>query len=256
MYQSTALKPPHLSSISGHNRMLCKSLITLITLIFGISACTSTPAKEEENWKRNKIDMEESIKIYPNLKVALVANRTQATDMWTKAQAISDEKARLKAMKAANGTMRQVVGPLRRIEMRLESVERDINRLSQKRLTGAAVMRREQALTTLNRDLERARQELHNISFQDPMQAKMFLDKQYNQSTGLRNRSKSIHKRFTNIKRSRVRAKAVQRDIRRMQNKKTSAQPRRTTVKPTTRSTTRRPSKPVRRPTRSKSKRR
>ena len=176
-----------------------------VILTFSISACKSTPAKEEENWQRNIIEMNESIKIYPNLKGALVANRTQATEMWKKAKAMSNDKTRLAAMKNANSVMRQVVGPLRRIETQLETVERDLNRLSQRRMTGSAVIQREQVLGSLRRDLDATRQALYSVSFQDPMQAKIYLDKQYARSNGLRNRSRSIRKRLTKRKRNQVR---------------------------------------------------
>lgn len=250
MHQSQALHSPYVPSHHESNRTFLSLLTMLLTLAFSVSACKSTPAKEEQNWKRNLVEMDESIKIYPNLKGALVANRTQATEMWKKATSIGDEKARLKAMQNANGVMRQVVGPLRRIETQLETVERDMNRLSQKRLTGAAVLKREQALSTLRRDLDRSRQELHSVSFQDPMQAKIFLDKQYTRSNGLRNRSKSIHKRFTNIKRSQVRSRVKSNAARKQQTRPsarpkprptTTRTPTRTSTKPTT-------SRPARRP--------
>ena len=248
MHQSQALHSPHISSHHKSNRTILSLLTMLLTLALGVSACKSNPAKEEQNWKRNLVEMDESIKIYPNLKGALVANRTQATEMWKKATSIGDEKARLKAMQNANGVMRQVVGPLRRIETQLETVERDINSLSQNRLSGTAVLKREQTLSTLRRDLDRSREALRSVSFQDPMQAKIFLDKEYTRSNGLRNRSKSVRKRFTNIKRSQVRNRIKRNAARKQQSTRPSASPK---PRPTKTQTPTRTSKPTTgRPTR------
>ena len=261
MYQVSAISLPQLMSHPVLRCQLARVLALLITLTFTLSACKSTPAKEEENWKRNRIEMDESIKIYPNLKGALITNRTQAHEMWKRAKTIANEKARLKAMKDANGVMRQVVGPLRRIELQLETVEREVNRLSRKRLTGAAVMQREQALSTLTRDLERARQSLHSVSFQDPVQAKLYLDKQYKRSSGLRSRSRSVHKRFTKIKRNKlrnrnaVRKRSAQPSSIRSKRRTTTTRPgARPSAKPRPSSTKRRPTRRPTRRTRSRSK--
>jgi hypothetical protein len=222
----------------------------LLTLALGVSACKSNPAKEEQNWKRNIVEMDESIKIYPNLKGALVANRTQATELWKKATSIGDKKARLKAMQNANGVMRQVVGPLRRVETQLETVERDLNNLSRKRLSGVASLKREQVLSTLRQDLDRSREALRSVSFQDPMQAKIFLDKQYTRSNGLRNRSKSVHKSFTKIKRNQVRSRIKSNTARKQQSTRPSARPkpRPTTTRTPTRTSKPTTSRPTRRP--------
>ena len=265
MYHVSAASLYQVKSYPALRHHLIRLLALLITLTFTLSACKSTPAKEEESWKRNRIEMDESINMYPNLKGALVANRTRANEMWKRAKTIADEKTRLKAMKDANGVMRQVVGPLRRIELQLDTVEREVNRLSRKRLTGSAVMQREQALSTLTRDLERARQSLHSVSFQDPMQAKLYLDQQYKRSSGLRNRSQAVRKRFTKIKRNKMRnrnavgKKRAQPSSGRPKTRSTTTRPvarpsARPSAKPRPSSTTRRPTRSPTRRTRSKSK--
>jgi hypothetical protein len=171
-------------------------------LLFLVTACSSSPEKEIKNWKKNVVDLEESMRIYPNLKGALTANLNQASQLWKKAQGITDPKMQIKAMQDANAMARQMVSPLRQIESKLDTVQRRVTEISRMRLKGNLIMKRERALEGLDRSVQAVRKALTQTPMQDPLQAGPFLKQNVTQATNVWRRSDSVLKQFRKLKRS------------------------------------------------------
>ena len=176
--------------------------LRILLLLFMVSACSSSPEKEIKNWKNNIIDLQDSIRMYPNLKGALTANLNQSSLLWKKAQSIGDPNLQLEAMKKANASARKLVKVLRQIESKLDTVQRRVNTLSRLPLKGNLIMKRERALQGLDRSLQQVRNTLTKTPMNDPLQAHSFLIKQAGLTTNVWRRSDSVLKQFKKLKRS------------------------------------------------------
>ena len=128
--------------------------LRILLLLFMVSACSSSPEKEIKNWKNNIIDLQDSIRMYPNLTGALTANLNQSSLLWKKAKSIGDPNLQLEAMKKANASARKLVKVLRQIESKLDTVQRRVNTLSRLPLKGNLIMKRERALQGLDPRLD------------------------------------------------------------------------------------------------------
>ena len=225
---------------------LCLRFFLLVFLFIG---CSSSPEKEITNWKKNVVDLEDSIRMYPNLKGALTVNLNQASQLWKKAQTVADPKMKLEAMKEANAVARHMVSPLRQIESKLDTVQRRVNELSRMALKGNLVMKREQALQGLDRSVQQIRRTLTQTPMQHPLQARPFLQQQVTQATNVWRRSDSVLKQFRKLKKSQGRSAAsrLKQQGQKLMNK-SRKEALKGTIKPAIKSTLRKPSKPPMKP--------
>ena len=179
-----------------------------------LSGCKSTPEKEEQKWTETQAQVEESLRMYPKMQDALKANQATATQMWEAAKALSDDAAKMEAMKAANERADLILRPLQLLEMKLDSIQRDIDHISRKRLKGTAILQRERALDSLNRDIDRERRSLQEVSLTDPQQLADLLDQMWTRVNGLSNRSSQLRSHLSKVKRSQTQ-KRIEREAQR-----------------------------------------
>lgn len=185
-------------------------VLCMLSVTFGLTACKSTPDKESAHWREGLVQVEESIRLYPNFATVLTATRAQATKTWKSAEAISDPKAQLEKMKVANDQLRTVNRPLRLLEIKLKDVERDLDRLTRKRLMGLDHLSREKSINMISSHLSGIRGQLTGIVHKDPIIAAKALEDMLRDARALRTKSSKSLKRFSKSKSNAIKRKIQQ----------------------------------------------
>ena len=239
----TTAPMPFISSALPRADRLISSLLIALSALLACVGCKSTPDKEIKAWNSNLIEIQQSSAKYPNLAVALNASLVQAKKTWESAKSITDPEAQLAKMKLANEQVRMVSRPLSLVELKLQDVERDLNRLSRKNIVGLKVLAQERSLDNLSRGLSESRAQLNGLVFKDPAQAAEHLNQMLLSVRSLKGRSGSAVKRFAKVKRGQTKARIERRKARRAakdQAKRPAQKPQRRIIKKTSRPTTRR----------------
>ena len=181
------------------NRLTLGALLLLVSLL---SACSS-PEKETKRWTELQAKHKTVIASYPQWQPVLKSDMATATKMWKSAQKVTDSKAQLEAMKAANDYLNAIPSKLREIESKIDSNNRQRRELNNLRVGGLQNDRRNQAITTIdttNNQVQAAILKSPKITHEEAL---LFLGTQTQQLTRISSNNRRFIKRFKKKRRSR-----------------------------------------------------
>ena len=189
------------------SRLTLGALLLLISLLF---ACSS-PEKETKRWNELQVKQNTIIAAYPQWKPVLTKDKTNATKMWNAAQKLTDSKAQVKAMKAANDYLNAIPSKLEEIEYKIDSNNHQKRELNNLMLGGLQNDNRNRAITAIDTTNERVQTAILNSPKATHEEALLFLGAQTKQLINVSSSNRSFIKRYKRKKKRRRKTTKIKR---------------------------------------------
>ena len=187
----------------------------LISLLF---ACSS-PEKETKRWNELQAKQKTIVATYPQWQPVFNSDMNTATKMWNTAQNITDSKAQVKAMKAANDYLNAIPSKLEEIETKIDSNNRQKRELNKLKLGGLQNDKRNRAISAINTTNEQVQTAIKQSPKATHEEALLFLGTQTKRLINISSNNRRFIKHFKKKKR-RVKSSKTKRP--RPQKKSTS----------------------------------
>jgi hypothetical protein len=196
-------------------RLTLGALMLLISLLF---ACSS-PEKETKRWNELQAKQKTIVATYPQWQPVFNSDMNTATKMWNTAQNITDSKAQVKAMKAANDYLNAIPSKLEEIETKIDSNNRQKRELNKLKLGGVQNDKRNRAISAINTTNEQVQTAIKQSPKATHEEALLFLGTQTKRLINISSNNRRFIKHFKRKKR-RVKSSKTKRP--RPQKKSTS----------------------------------
>jgi chromosome segregation ATPase len=109
------------------------ALLAFFTMLLIVTGCAKTVEGESKKWEANTAEVNALGAKYPGMKPALDARLTSAKATWDSATGLSDEKAKIDAMAAANTAL------MAGFVTKLKNVEPSLAKLRESRVSAASL---------------------------------------------------------------------------------------------------------------------